>query len=66
MRSAWVPVCSTGYRRRDSRWPGVNGGGEPREKERFVKARAEFYWTIREELEAGEVDLTTSTRSSPS
>jgi hypothetical protein len=39
---------------------GFNGGTEPREKERFVDARAEFYWTIREELEAGEVDLATS------
>jgi hypothetical protein len=65
MRSAWVPVCSTGCRR-ELEVAGVNGGSQPREKERFVKARAEFYWTIREEPEAGEVDLTTSAGPSPS
>jgi hypothetical protein len=36
---------------------GFNGGSQPRDKERFINARAELYWTIREEFEAGGVDL---------
>ena len=33
-----------------------NGGEAPIDKERFVNARAEDYWTLRERFEQGEVD----------
>jgi phage terminase large subunit len=34
-----------------------NGGEAPIDKERFVNARAEDYWTLREQFERGEVDI---------
>ncbi len=34
-----------------------NGGEAPIDKERFVNARAEDYWTLRELFEAGDIDL---------
>jgi len=34
-----------------------NGGEAPFDKERFVNARAEDYWTLRELFETGEVDI---------
>ncbi|HEY6688956.1 MAG TPA: hypothetical protein VI094_22420 [Propionibacteriaceae bacterium] len=34
-----------------------NGGEPPIDKERFVNARAEDYWTLRERCEQGEVDI---------
>jgi hypothetical protein len=34
-----------------------NGGEAPIDKERFVNARAEDYWTLRERFEQGEVDV---------
>ena len=34
-----------------------NGGESPIDKERFVNARAEDYWTLRELFEQGEVDI---------
>jgi hypothetical protein len=34
-----------------------NGGEAPYDKERFVNARAEDYWNLREIFEAGEVDI---------
>jgi hypothetical protein len=34
-----------------------NGGEAPIDKERFVNARAEDYWTLRELFEAGEIDI---------
>jgi hypothetical protein len=34
-----------------------NGGEAPIDKERFVNARAEDYWTLRERFEKGEVDI---------
>ena len=34
-----------------------NGGEAPIDKERFVNARAEDYWTLRERFEQGEVDI---------
>ena len=34
-----------------------NGGEAPIDKERFVNARAEDYWTLRELFEQGEVDI---------
>jgi hypothetical protein len=34
-----------------------NGGEPPIDKERFVNARAEDYWTLRERFEQGEVDI---------
>jgi hypothetical protein len=34
-----------------------NGGEGPIDKERFVNARAEDYWTLRERFEQGEVDI---------
>ena len=36
---------------------GYNGGEAPFDKERFVNARAEDYWTLREIFENGEVDI---------
>lgn len=33
------------------------GGMPPRDRERFINLRAEAYWLLREELEAGNVDL---------
>jgi hypothetical protein len=33
-----------------------NGGEAPIDKERFVNARAEDYWTLRERFEQGEID----------
>jgi hypothetical protein len=34
-----------------------NGGEAPFDRERFVNARAEDYWTLREIFESGEVDI---------
>jgi hypothetical protein len=34
-----------------------NGGESPIDKERFVNARAEDFWTLRERFEQGEVDI---------
>jgi hypothetical protein len=34
-----------------------NGGESPIDKERFVNARAEDYWTLRERFEQGEIDI---------
>jgi hypothetical protein len=34
-----------------------NGGEVPIDKERFVNARAEDYWTLREQFEQGDVDI---------
>jgi hypothetical protein len=34
-----------------------NGGEAPYDKERFVNARAEDYWNLRELFENGEIDL---------
>jgi hypothetical protein len=34
-----------------------NGGEPPIDKERFVKARAEDYWTLRERFEQREIDI---------
>jgi hypothetical protein len=34
-----------------------NGGETPFDKERFVNARAEDYWNLRESFEVGEVDI---------
>jgi hypothetical protein len=34
-----------------------NGGKPPIDKERFVKARAEDDWTLRERFEQGEIDI---------
>jgi hypothetical protein len=34
-----------------------NGGEAPFDKERFVNARAEDYWSLREIFEAGEIDI---------
>jgi hypothetical protein len=34
-----------------------NGGEAPFDKERFINARAEDYWNLREMFEAGEVDI---------
>jgi hypothetical protein len=36
---------------------GLNGGRRPRDRQRFVNARAEWYWHFRELLEHGEVDI---------
>jgi hypothetical protein len=41
-----------------------NGGEAPIDKERFVNARAEDYWTLRERFEQGEIDMTPMTTSS--
>ena len=38
-------------------WVPYNGGEAPIDKERFVNARAEDYWTLRERFEQGEVDI---------
>ena len=35
----------------------ANAGGSPVDKERFLNARAEWYWTIREDAEAGNLDI---------
>ena len=42
-----------------------NGGEAPIDKERFVNARAEDYWTLRERFEQGEIDIDPMTTSSP-
>src|SRR5215207_10823486 len=34
-----------------------DGGEAPIDKERFVNARAEDYWTLRERFEQGEIDI---------
>ena len=34
-----------------------NGGEAPIDKDQFVKARAEDYWTLRERFEQGEIDI---------
>ena len=34
-----------------------NGGEAPNDKERFVNARAEDYWALRERFEQGEIDI---------
>ncbi len=36
---------------------GINFGGEPRDKERFINFRAEMYWGLRERFEAGTIDI---------
>ena len=41
-----------------------NGGEAPIDMERFVNARAEDYWTLRERFEQGEVDIDPTTTSS--
>jgi hypothetical protein len=42
-----------------------NGGEAPIDKEWFVNARAEDYWTLRERFEQGEIDIDPMTTSSP-
>ena len=42
-----------------------NGGEAPIDEERFVNARAEDYWTLRERFEQGEIDIAPMTTSSP-
>ena len=37
--------------------PGYNGGEAPFDRERFVNARAEDYWTLQELFENGDVDI---------
>jgi hypothetical protein len=34
-----------------------NGGEVPIDKKRFVNARAEYYWTLRERYEQGEIEI---------
>jgi hypothetical protein len=34
-----------------------NGGEAPIDKERFINARADDYWTLRERFEQGEIDI---------
>jgi hypothetical protein len=36
---------------------GLNGGRAPRDRQRFVNARAEWYWELRERFERGEIDI---------
>jgi phage terminase large subunit len=36
---------------------GLNGGRRPRDRRRFVNARAEWYWGLRERFEHGEIDI---------
>jgi hypothetical protein len=36
---------------------GLNGAHRPRDRQRFVNARAEWYWELRERFEHGEIDL---------
>src|SRR5205823_12687154 len=36
---------------------GLNGGRRPRDPQRFVNARAEWYWELRGRFEHGEVDI---------
>lgn len=40
-----------------------NAGGEPRDKDRFVNAKAEAYWAFRERLQRGEVNGLTDERT---
>jgi hypothetical protein len=42
-----------------------NGGEAPIDKERFVNARAEDYWTLRERFEQGEIDIDPDDDKSP-
>jgi hypothetical protein len=46
-------------RLREQRKPavGLNGGHRPRDRQRFVNARAEWYWGLRESFEHGEIDI---------
>jgi hypothetical protein len=46
-------------RLREQRHPavGLNGGQRPRDRQRFVNARAEWYWGLRERFEHGEIDI---------
>ena len=46
-------------RLREQRHPalGLNGGTAPKDRQRFVNARAEWYWGLRERFELGEIDL---------
>jgi hypothetical protein len=36
---------------------GLNGGHRPKDRQRFVNARAEWYWELRERFEHGEIDI---------
>jgi hypothetical protein len=36
---------------------GLNAGHRPRDRQRFVNARAEWYWELRERFEHGEIDI---------
>ena len=54
-RSWWRSSGPTGRARTTGR--PYNGGEAPIDKERFVNARAEDYWTLRERFEQGEVDI---------
>ena len=36
---------------------GFNGGSSPIDKDRFINARAEAYWMLREAFEQGEIDI---------
>jgi len=36
---------------------GVNGGQSPADKERFINARAESFWNLREMFESGDIDI---------
>jgi hypothetical protein len=46
-------------RLREQRHPavGLNGGSRPKDRHRFVNARAEWYWGLRERFEHGEIDI---------
>jgi phage terminase large subunit len=46
-------------RLREQRHPavGLNGGHRPKDRRRFVNARAEWYWELRERFEHGEIDI---------
>ena len=62
--STWIDVVGLGAgvfdRLRELRAHGIhefNGGSKPIDGERFVNARAEAYWNLREAAEKGELDL---------
>jgi hypothetical protein len=46
-------------RLREQRQPaiGLNGGHRPKDRVRFLNARAEWYWGLRERFEHGEIDI---------
>lgn len=46
-------------RLREQRIPvvGLNGGARPKDRQRFVNARAEGYWGLRERFEHGDIDI---------